>query len=210
MRITLSQHPGASPLPHAIVNDAPLASFEALARTLRAGARTHGLLWRRNVGVAVIARRAGACDALVTAALMHRLGELVQPLPEDGALTLSAAATAHLGADLLTDLYPPLVTETIRMHPSAQRYLATTLRPKTFRAGLGGFGYGAAAVTPMTELERTCFAALPFAMNAVRLARWSLAAAVDAQEMPGFERELPALYRIAERSVCNDGFGWAA
>jgi predicted HD phosphohydrolase len=208
MEITLSQHCVASRLAPALLDDAPLASFEALARQLRAAARANRFLWRRSVHVAVIARRAGACDALITAAWMHCLGDLVPPPSSAGAPPSSAAAIAHFCADLLVDLYPPLVTETIRMHPSALRYVKPTLAlPRgTARDESGCAGLDAVS---MTECERACFAALPFAMNALRLARWSLAAEVEANELLGFERELPALYRIAERTVCNDGFGWA-
>ena len=41
-------------------------------------------------------------------------------------------------------------------------------------------------------------------MNAVRLCRWTLAVKGEM----AVDRELPALHRIAKRSVCNDGFGW--
>lgn len=153
-----------------------------------------------------MARQDGACDSLVTAALLRRFGDLVLDARACGAAPMSAAEIAHLGAELLADLYPPLVTETIRLQPSAQRYLATTTLPMSCGTALAEIGWRGPNVAPMTESERACFARLPFAMNAVKLRRWILATTGNI----AVERELPALHRIAERSVCNDGFGWGA
>jgi predicted HD phosphohydrolase len=210
MFITLSQHPSAPRAPQTVPHNAPFASFEALTRSLRrACAQRSGpapALWRRSAEVAVLARRAGACDSLITAALLHRLGDLVLDACACDAAPLSAVEIAHLGAGLLVDLYPTLVTEPIRLQPSAQRYLATVTLPSLRGAARAELGYCGPNVAPMTEPERACFVRLPFAMNAVRLCRWTLAATGEA----GVERELPALHRIAGRSVCNDGFGWGA
>ena len=174
MFITPSRQPGAPRVLQTVPHNEPFASFEALTRSLReAGARRSGpapALWRRSAEVAVLARRAGACDSLVTAALLHRLGDLVLDFRGCDAAPLSAAEIAQLGAGLLVDLYPMLVTEPIRLQPSAQRYLATMTLPTLCGAARAGLGYCGPNVVPMTEPERACFAGLPFAMNAVRLA----------------------------------------
>jgi predicted HD phosphohydrolase len=202
-------------LVHGLSFDEPFASFDALSRSLRdwsrsdavAPARAH---CRRGAKAALAARRAGACDALVTAALLHRLGELVLIDAAPGPVPASASTAAHLGADLLVDLYPPLVTEAVRLLPSAQRYLAPMTLPALCRVALAGLGYAGSAVTPMSEPERACFASLPFAMNAVKLCRWTLAAEIEAAERVDVNRDMPTLLRIAQRTVCNDGFGWGA
>ena len=191
-RIT-SQRPDAPCAPPPIHPVEPLASFDVLARTLRRALQDHHLPLRRSAAAAIVARRAGACDALVTAALLHRVGDLVAPWPE-GPARRSDAALAHRGADLLLDLYAPMVTESIRLQPSARRYLVKSSR---------------SASQPMAEPERACFARLPFAMNSVKVARWILAVDEDPAVDAAFERELPALCRIAERSVCNGGAGWS-
>ena len=210
---TLSRPTVTAQAPPATHRDEPFASYAALSGHLQAWGRAHrsgsaAAIWRRSVRSAVLARRAGAADALVTAALLHRLGDLVRATRARAAASPSAASIAHLGADLLADLYPPLVTEPIRLQPSAQRYLATVTLPALCRAARVELAEPVPAVKPMTKPERECFAALPFSMNAVKLCRWTVAVADEEGGEIDIGRELPALLRITERSVCNDGFGW--
>ena len=145
------------------------------------------LLWRHALETAELARRAEGGDALVSAALLHHVGRMI--LGAGGATTteVSASALSHFGADLLTELYAPPVTEPIRLQASAQRYLAGS-RSSSLRQLLHvGGPHLAPVVTPMTEIERECFATMPFAGDAIRLCRWSLAAtgAADVERHAG-------------------------
>ena len=203
------QHSDPARARHEAPADSPLASFEALARCIDEWAcdrpsAAAALLWRRSAEAALIARRAGACDALITAALWHRLGDFALAAGAGRSAAPQAAAAPQVGADLLSDLYPPLVTETIRLQTSAHRYLATGNAVSLGQLAFADSGRRGWAPRPMSEAERVGFASVPFAMNAIRLCRWTLAATGDAVAAG----ELQMLYRIAERSVCNDGFGW--
>lgn len=202
-------HAALHALPRSARAEAPFASFEALARTLRDGRRErHTSVWHDSLGrgaeAADQARRAGTCDALVTATLLQQIGALALADPSrDG--PLSTPALAHLGADLLIDLYPPLVTESIRLQPAARRYLASGSSSRSNVMPFRRLDRDRAAMLRMNDQERECFAAMPFAMNAVRVCRWTLAAATGTATP---EADWTALLRAAERSVCNGGRGW--
>ncbi|RVU31587.1 HD domain-containing protein [Neptunomonas marina] len=58
---------------------------------------------------------------MVTAALLHDIGHLIDEIhPQHGNFKHDKA-----GADYLQDLFPPAVTEPIRLHAQAKRYLCT-------------------------------------------------------------------------------------
>lgn len=71
-----------------------------------------------------LAIRAGVDDALVVAALLHDVGHLFEDYEEEAA---DALAEDHrhesVGAQALAVFLPPAVTEPIRMHVVAKRYL---------------------------------------------------------------------------------------
>jgi predicted HD phosphohydrolase len=191
----------------------PFSSFESLWQSIGTFGAAPDLefrfaLWQMCIESAVVAQTAGACDALVTAALMHRLGDLVDSANPRGGSHAAFASRARLGAELLVDLYPPMVTETIRLQPSSRRYLATTRVPTSIRTSIGLAPNCGATAMPMQEPERACFVKLPFAMSAVRLCRWTLTAANERQVGNRGVRDLSKLRRIAARCICNDGLGW--
>lgn len=133
---------------------------------------------------AALAREAGSSDALITAALLHDLGHLV---------VMSALGQAALGVDnkheeigaaFLTGFFPDAVTEPIRLHVPAKRYLYVV--DEQYRAALtpaarrslerqGG---------PFNDEQLSAFQSLPYAQDAVLLRRWD-----DQAMVPG---KLPA------------------
>lgn len=105
-----------------------LASLDdVLALWHEHGGRRHGpgpvthsqhALW-----TAALARQAGAGDALVTAALFHDFGYLLHMA---GPLAGGGLPSMHdvLGATTLAEIFPPEVTEPIRLHEEAGRFLS--------------------------------------------------------------------------------------
>ena len=89
---------------------------------------------------------------------------------------VAPSTLAHFGADLLTDLYTPPVTEPIRMQASAQRYLAGRSHRHCASSCALGTCVARRWSIPMTEPERECFVTMRFASDAIRLCRWSLTA----------------------------------
>ena len=69
---------------------------------------------------AALAERAGASDALVVAALLHDIGHL---LGEDQAPSDHDGHHEEIGDEWLQKYFGPAVTEPIRLHVAAKRYL---------------------------------------------------------------------------------------
>ena len=118
------------------------------------------------------AERDGAAPALIAATLLHDIGHLVHDLPQD--IADQGIDTQHesLGSAWLSQHFGPAVTEPVRLHVAAKRYLATTeagyfelLSPASVQSLQlqGGL---------MSDEECARFAAEPFADDAVRLRRW--------------------------------------
>ena len=145
---------------------------------------------------AALAVAAGAADALVAAALLHDTGHLrgADPLADEQQLSgrelMSGTDNAHgeRGAAWLARWFPAAVTEPVRLHVSAKRYLCTAepgyldlLSPASvYTLSLQG--------GPMTEDEAAAFAEDPHAADAVAVRRWDDAAKDPAAEVPSFGR----------------------
>ena len=121
---------------------------------------------------AAFAERDGACPALVVAALLHDIGHLLHDLPED--VADSGIDTQHesLGSVWLSQYFGADVTEPVRLHVAAKRYLAT--------ADPGYFDQLSDASKlslklqggRMTAAQAGAFEAERFFSDAVRLRRW--------------------------------------
>jgi len=141
-----------------------------------------------------LAAAAGAPDALVAAALLHDTGHLrgADPLADEQELSgrelMGGTDNDHAerGAAWLARWFPPAVTEPVRLHVAAKRYLCAT-EPAYF-----GLLSPASVYTltlqggPMTDAEAAAFAAGPHAAGAVAVRRWDDAAKDPAADVPGF------------------------
>src|SRR6185295_17965827 len=70
------------------------------------------------------AERDGAAPALIAAAFLHDIGHMLHELPED--IADSDVDTQHesLGSAWLSQHFGPEITEPVRLHVAAKRYLA--------------------------------------------------------------------------------------
>jgi gamma-butyrobetaine dioxygenase len=135
-----------------------------------------------------LAEAAGADPALVAAALLHDVGHLRN---ETGQLHGEA------GARWLSRWFGPAVTEPVRLHVAAKRYLCAT------EPGYSGLLSAESVRTlarqggPMTPAEAAAFAAGPHARDAVAVRRWDEAAKDPAVAPPEFSHFAPLLQRLA-------------
>jgi phosphonate degradation associated HDIG domain protein len=139
---------------------------------------------------AALAVRDGADDALVAAALLHDVGHLLH-LADGGAYEPGVDRRHEVGgADHLARDFPAAVTEPIRWHVEAKRYLCA-VEPE-YAAGLSAGSRRSLVVQggPMTADEAAVFVARPGAADAVRLRRWD-----DAGKVVGLERPAVETYR---------------
>jgi phosphonate degradation associated HDIG domain protein len=74
---------------------------------------------------AACAERDGAGPALIAATLLHDIGHLIHDLPVDIADQGIDAQHESLGSAFLSQYFGPDVSEPVRLHVAAKRYLAT-------------------------------------------------------------------------------------
>lgn len=124
-----------------------------------------------------LAEAAGAAPAMVAAALLHDVGHL---LGEEGSAQLSGELLmagsdnhhARRGAAWLSAWFGPEVTEPVRLHVAAKRYLCAT-DPAYYGLLSDASRYTLAVQGgPMSPDEAREFAALPFAPQALDVRRW--------------------------------------
>jgi len=149
-----------------------------------------------------LAEAAGADAPLVAAALLHDIGHLLGEStgdePPGGLGGLSPPEDAEerhgeTGARWLGRWFGPAVTEPVRLHVPAKRYLCA--------ADAGYFGLLSAESVrtlalqggAMTAAEVTAFEALPFSRDAVAVRRWDDEAKDPAIAAPSFAHFAPLL-----------------
>ncbi len=119
------------------------------------------------------ARFEGAEDALVAAALFHDVGHIVlrdnRPLGVD----LERDHRHELaGATLLSRWFGPVVTEPVRLHVAAKRYLCTVEPAYIDRLTASSVRSLTAQGGIMTAADAERFATSEFAASAIALRRW--------------------------------------
>ena len=144
------------------------------------------------------AEAAGAAPAVVAAALLHDVGHLLEA---DGSAGLSGAGLmagrdndhGQRGAAWLASWFGPQVTEPVRLHVAAKRYLCGTdpayygLLSQASRYTLTVQG------GPMTAQEARAFEELPAHRDAIAVRRWDDQAKDRDARVPGLEHYRPLL-----------------
>jgi len=131
------------------------------------------------------AREAGEPDALVAAALLHDIGHLLQKHGEDAADRGIDTLHERIGAAWLAQAFGPDVSEPVRLHVEAKRYLAT--RAPGYVEGLSAASLQSLQLQggPMSEAEAAAFETVAHFDPAVRLRRYDeLGKAEKAQIAP--------------------------
>jgi phosphonate degradation associated HDIG domain protein len=149
---------------------------------------------------AELAEREGASDNLVVAALLHDVGHLLDGQDEDLADRGLDGRHEEAGCSWLALHFGSTVTEPIRLHVAAKRYLCAIdpgyladLSPSS-RLSLSLQG------GPMSAEERANFESNPSYHDAVRLRHWDDTAKVPGLTVPGLDRYRDRL--LAAARVC--------
>jgi phosphonate degradation associated HDIG domain protein len=148
-----------------------------------------------------LADREGAPDALVVAALLHDVGHLLDGQDEDLAdrgvdgrheVAASAWLSRHFGSE---------VTEPIRLHVAAKRYLCAV--DPSYLEGLSPASRLSLKLQggPMDAGEVAAFEANAFAGDAVRLRHWDDLAKVPGLAVPGPSHYRGRLEAVARRDA---------
>ncbi len=146
---------------------------------------------------AYFAQSAGAPPALTIAALLHDIGHLVDDVPEDIADWNTDAHHEQVGSVWLAKRFAPEVSEPVRLHVPAKRYLLAT--------EVGYFAkLSPASVTtlqlqggPMTPRESVLFETETFYREAVRVRRWDDQGKVVGLKTPDLEHYRRLINQLA-------------
>lgn len=145
---------------------------------------------------AALADSEGASDTLVVAALLHDVGHLLHGFAEDIAATGVDARHERLAGEWLAAHFDAGVTEPVRLHVAAKRYLCAVdpayieTLSEASRESLelqGG---------PMDDRERRDFEAHPWWREAVRLRHWDDAAKVPSLGVPDLSHYRSRIERL--------------
>ena len=151
---------------------------------------------------AYFARNAGAPPALIVAALLHDIGHLVENVPNDIADWTVDAHHERVGSCWLAERFGPEVSEPVRLHVPAKRYLLAT--DAEYFAKLSP----ASVITlklqggPMAAHEVAGFETERFYKEAVRVRQWD-----DQGKVAGLKTPVLGDYRplIDELAISTSG-----
>lgn len=139
------------------------------------------------------AETSGADAALITAALLHDLGHLLNDQGETPTARGIDDVHQYAALPFLRALFDDAVLEPIRLHVDAKRYLCAT-RPG-YRDALSPDSVRSLALQggPHSPAEAQAFAALPGAADAVRLRLWDDAAKIAGLATPSLAHFVPVM-----------------
>lgn len=142
---------------------------------------------------AALAEEEGAPASLVTAALLHDIGHLVHDLGDNPAARGIDDRHELVGREWLARWFGEAVTEPVRLHVNAKRFLTATDPGYFATLSTGSVRSLVLQGGPFTAELAAAFISLPYAPEAVRLRRWDEAAKVPGKTTPGLAHFRPCL-----------------
>jgi len=142
------------------------------------------------------AKSEGADDATVVASLLHDVGHLLPAADSDD----RNRRHANAGADWLLELgFPEAVTEPVRLHIPAKRYLVAV--DPGYHAQLSAASVHTLRLQggPFDEDECAAFLRDPFAKTAMAVRRWDEAGKVEGIDVPAIDAYEPMILRLRDR-----------
>lgn len=154
---------------------------------------------------AVLAEREGASDELVAAALLHDIGHYTS---EFGPYSPDDTEDNHhdeAGAKVLEHFFPPVITECVRLHVAAKRYLCAT--DETYYGKLSVASRHTLELQggPMNDAEVAAFRRNPFYKEAVRVRLWDEGGKDPDMATPPFRHYVPVLQRVVDKYAAGQG-----
>ncbi len=147
---------------------------------------------------ATLAQQAGASDILVAGALLHDIGHYTNEFPEDALAQGTDNLHEEAGARVLDGFFPSVVTDCIRWHVAAKRYLCAT-DPDYF-AKLSDASVHTLNLQggPMSDAEVAAFAKHPNLEEILQVRIWDDQGKVPGLPTPTFDDFAPLLQRVAD------------
>ncbi len=151
---------------------------------------------QHGLQAAWLAEQAGDPPSLIAAALVHDIGHMVHALGENPAEHGIDDKHEELGHAFLVDRFGPEVTEPVRLHVAAKRYLcgkeadyfAKLSKDSVLSLSLQG--------GPMSADEIAAFERLPHWQDAVKLRRYDEGAKVKGLQTPPLAHFMPYIAQM--------------
>ena len=179
------------------VADEVLALYEARGAGAYFGERVS--MKEHQLQAAWFGQMEGAPAPLILAGLLHDVGHLLETVPDDLADWTSDAHHEEIGARWLAARFGPEISEPVRLHVAAKRYLCATdasyfrqLSPASVHTLKLQGGPMSTEETRAFELERYC-------REAVRVRHWDDQGKVAGLRVPPLEAYLDMLNTAARR-----------
>lgn len=174
-----------------------MTSEEILAIFREAGAAAYFgepvTVSEHSLQTAYLAQKTEAPDSLIIAALLHDIGHLIDPAPEELDDWKTDAFHELSGSLWLAQRFEADVSEPVRLHVAAKRYLCAT-DPAYFGKLSAASGVTLALQGgPMSSPETQTFEAERFFREAVLLRRWDDHAKVEGLQTPDFAAYRPLI-----------------
>ena len=148
---------------------------------------------------ATLAEQEDASAALITAALLHDIGHLIHELPADAPDNGIDDHHETSGYRFVSRLFPPEVSEPIRMHVPAKRYLCAVDAEYQQQLSAPSITSLQLQGGPMSAEEADEFRRNPFVHDAVRLRRWDDRAKISSLPTPPLAHFVGYLRKCALR-----------
>ncbi|MEX3011398.1 HD domain-containing protein [Hoeflea sp. TYP-13] len=150
---------------------------------------------------AKLADEAGAGDHMVAAALLHDIGHYTNEFPDDA---LEKGVDNHhdeAGAAVLAPFFPSVVTDCVRYHVAAKRYLCATDPGYFDRLSAASVHTLNLQGGPMSEEEVEAFAKNPNLEAIIQVRIWDEEGKVPGMETPPFSHYAPMLQRVVDEHM---------
>ena len=147
---------------------------------------------------ATFAEEQGEPDEIVVAALLHDIGHFTS---EFGSFSMADTKDRHheeAGANVLAAFFPSVVTDCVRQHVAAKRYLCAVEQPYFDALSDASVHSLKLQGGPMSQEEVVEFRSQPNASAIVRVRRFDDQGKVAGMETPGFEHFVPKIQRVID------------
>ncbi|MEX0345007.1 MAG: HD domain-containing protein [Rhizobiaceae bacterium] len=150
---------------------------------------------------AQLAEQAGADEEIIAAALLHDIGHYTNEFPDDAQDRGIDNHHDEAGARVLERFFPAIVTDCVRHHVAAKRYLCATdpdyfgklSEASVLTLGLQG--------GPMNQAEVAEFSSNPNLEAIIQVRYWDDQGKVAGHKTPPFPHYAPMLQRVVDRHV---------
>ena len=150
---------------------------------------------------AQLAEKAGAPDIMVAGALLHDIGHYTNEFPEDALEKGTDTLHEEAGAVVLDPFFPAAVTDCIRWHVAAKRYLCATDPGYFARLSSASVHTLNLQGGPMDKGEVDSFAKHPNLEAILQVRMWDDEGKVKNMPTPPFEYYAPLLQRVVDANM---------